>query len=258
MSLHDAARPPRYDQVMTPHFSDAHRNGSQRIRYVILDLFHTLVSVHGSKPETHTLLGVEYDVYRAALFGDAADRLTGRAADPVAVVADLARKSGSSVSPETYEEIAAARLARFRRASLNVLPEILDALARIRHAGIVLALISNADVTEVAGWYESPLSAFFSEVLMSCWVGLAKPDPGIYEECIRRLGATPDEAIFVGDGGSNEFSGAAQCSIQTVCTTEFISRSSPQIVPERQAAADTWVSSISELADVLTAQRHVC
>ncbi len=43
-----------------------------------------------------------------------------------------------------------------------------------------------------------------------------KPAASIYDEALRRLGVSAAETLFVGDGGSNELSGASAVGMKAV------------------------------------------
>ena len=218
--------------------------------YMIFDLFHTLSTlVHAGVggPNLFELLGVSRERVNDALFVGSEARLTGRISDPAEVIADIARRCGVNPTREQCASAAAQRGRRFAESLRNVSPHILSTLDCLRDAGRRLALISNADVTEASGWEDSPLASRFDVALLSYRVGLAKPDPEIYHLCMRQLGATPDECVFVGDGGSNEFEGARRAGIPSICTTEFTRDIFPKRVDAHSAQADCVVAALFEL-----------
>jgi putative hydrolase of the HAD superfamily len=61
---------------------------------------------------------------------------------------------------------------------------------------------------------ERPLERWFDVVVVSCEVGVAKPDPRIYQICLSRLGVEPNHALFVDDRLEN-IDAAARLGIQT-------------------------------------------
>lgn len=224
-------------------------------RFVIFDLFHTLSTIwHASVqgPDTSELLGVDRETYLRAVFDNSVRRLTGEIDDPVEVVRDIAEASGSTVPSSEFERIARIREHRFAESLRRVAPSTLSALDSLRANGKTLALISNADVIEAAGWDESPLSDRFGVAVFSCFVGMAKPDLEIFQYCLDALGTAAENAVFVGDGGSNEFTGARALGIPTVCTVEFIRDTWPDKVEKRKSQADLSVESLEELAAALT------
>jgi len=50
---------------------------------------------------------------------------------------------------------------------------------------------------------DHPLEAHFHAVIVSCEVGLSKPDPRIYRLCLERLGLRGPETLFVDDRADN-------------------------------------------------------
>jgi putative hydrolase of the HAD superfamily len=74
-------------------------------------------------------------------------------------------------------------------------------LARsFRERGGRTALLSNG-VPEIMARVRADrhLSEWFDVVMVSCEVGLAKPDPRIYRRCLEQLRIAPEEALFVDD-----------------------------------------------------------
>jgi len=65
---------------------------------------------------------------------------------------------------------------------------------------------------------DQPLEEMFDAVIVSCEVGLAKPDPAIYHLTLERMGATPAEALFVDDRVVNT-SAAEGIGIRTLTFT---------------------------------------
>jgi putative hydrolase of the HAD superfamily len=61
---------------------------------------------------------------------------------------------------------------------------------------------------------ERPLERWFDVVVVSCEVGVAKPDPLIYQICLLRLGVEPNHALFVDDRLEN-IDAAARLGIRT-------------------------------------------
>lgn len=74
----------------------------------------------------------------------------------------------------------------------------------------------------------SKRSFWLDDEVLSYSVGLAKPDVRIYELACERLGVSPQEAAFVGDGGSKELEGAGQRDLSLfrphgTCRLRFVS-----------------------------------
>jgi putative hydrolase of the HAD superfamily len=76
--------------------------------------------------------------------------------------------------------------------------DLLACLRRIR-GRLKTAIISNAWPHLRARLSEAGIAGLVDEVVLSCEAGWAKPDPRIYAEALRRLGAGPQEALFIDD-----------------------------------------------------------
>jgi len=218
---------------------------------ILFDLFHTLVSFKfGDIPGryTHEILGIDRGIWDDALFNRSEDRLRGNMIDAVEIITDLALMLKPDLDKSLIAEAALHRTDRFRRCLKAARPEILDVLKSLRSAGIKIGLVSNADFPERAGWDESPLAELFDVAIFSCDVGFIKPEPKIYLTCLDKLGVEPQNAIFVGDGGSSELMGAKQVGMTTVLTTQIIASRFPGEIEKRKEYADYIVSDLRELS----------
>ena len=86
-------------------------------------------------------------------------------------------------------------------AATVVRPAMLDAIARIRAQGLLVAVITNNWITEDGG--TDALRDHFDVFIESAVVGVRKPDPVIFHLACDRAGITPAEAIFLDDIGAN-------------------------------------------------------
>lgn len=102
------------------------------------------------------------------------------------------------------------------RRSLVPLEGAVETLDALRAAGLRLGLISNCSSEVGELWDDSPFAGRFDAVVLSADVGLKKPDPRIFQLTLDRLGAEPDEAVFVGDGESDELPGAQAVGMRAV------------------------------------------
>lgn len=88
--------------------------------------------------------------------------------------------------------------------------------ASFRTAGGLTALLSNSGPEVMARVRaDHPLEARFDAVVISCEVGLAKPDPRVFQLCLERLGLSAGEALFVDDRVDN-VEGAARVGLATL------------------------------------------
>ena len=93
---------------------------------------------------------------------------------------------------------------------LTLNPRTLPALAEFAtDAGVRLALLSNAPEPLAAAIDRSGWSAGFDRRFYSCRLGLAKPDPAVYEAVLDDLGTTPQSVLFIDDRAENVLAAAA-------------------------------------------------
>jgi putative hydrolase of the HAD superfamily len=105
----------------------------------------------------------------------------------------------------------------FTRETLVPREGAIETLDELQRRGFKRGVISvcSSDVEEV--WDETELAPHVDDVVLSCTVGLSKPDPRIYELACERLEVTPDECVFVGDGANDELAGAQRVGMRAVC-----------------------------------------
>jgi putative hydrolase of the HAD superfamily len=94
--------------------------------------------------------------------------------------------------------------------------EVWTLAAEFRRSGGRTAFLSNSGpevMARVRG--DRALEVRFDAVVISCEVGLSKPDPRIYQLCLDRLGLAARETLFVDDRADN-VEGAARVGLRTV------------------------------------------
>jgi putative hydrolase of the HAD superfamily len=218
---------------------------------VVFDLFHTLTSVEsvlgGGQPMTCEILGVSHEDWDEQLLVHSRDRLAGLKTDPYSIIRDMAHAIDPAIPEERIRMATESRMARHLEALRNIPQENLAVLRRLKSQGKLLALLSNADVLEVATWHETQAAQLFDATVISCRVGMVKPERGIYDLCMRELGVTADEAVFVGDGGSDELLGAKDAGMTTVMVTGVMQELWPDRVTARLHQADYVIERLSEL-----------
>jgi putative hydrolase of the HAD superfamily len=152
----------------------------------------------------------------------------------------------TTISEVTIAKAVKNRVERFAGALSNVPQETLNVLGILRRRGKKIGLIGNADVMEIAAWGRSPLAPLFDTVVFSCQLGRVKPEREIYEACMAELQVSPNECVFVGDGGMRELEGARQPGIITVMITGIIKEIWPDKIEERKKHADFVIEKLAE------------
>jgi putative hydrolase of the HAD superfamily len=159
---------------------------------VILDLGNVLV-FHDDRLllENLAALGPRTpEAVRAALAGVWEPCNRGRLAGP-ALRDAVATAAGASFDDDAFAAVWSSHF----RVHHEVLPLVEGLLGRVK-----LLLLSNTNATHVA-WVRGqlPLLDRFDDLVLSYELGLAKPDPAIFVEAIRRAGTAPERTAFFDD-----------------------------------------------------------
>ncbi len=217
---------------------------------LIFDLFHTLTALESTwsgGPTTSQMLGIDIEAWDAQLHESSRDRLTGQVTDPVKIVRRMAHAVDPAIPLDLIERATRNRIERFEGALVRAPEATRTTLATLKKMGKSIAVCSNADVMEIAGWSKSPIAHLFDVVVFSCQVGCVKPEREIYDICLRRLGVSAEDCLFVGDGGSHELEGARAVGLTTVMIAGIIREIWPERIDERKRFADYSIETLDEL-----------
>lgn len=119
-------------------------------------------------------------------------------------------------------------------------------LGYITKKGIKTALVTNGPTVFQKNKLETlKISDSFDAVVISEEVGLNKPDSAIFELALAKVGAKPDEAIFVGDNPVNDIFGAHNCGIKTLWIRNGVDW------PEEDFSPDYTADGIEKLFEIL-------
>jgi putative hydrolase of the HAD superfamily len=101
--------------------------------------------------------------------------------------------------------------------SLELRPYVKKLLSKVS-TEYKLGLVSNFTYTPViyAGIRKLGINQFFNAILVSEEVGWRKPNIKIFEETLRRLDATVEETVYVGDSPLEDIKGAKTVGMKTV------------------------------------------
>ena len=218
-------------------------------RAICLDLFHTLVDVAAapgaSGSYTADILGVDRAAWNAACFSEL-HPITGPS-EHLDVVQRLAHSIDPTISMERIAAATRERQRRFEHALLAVEETVLEVLRELRRRGVRLALVSNASSGEVRAWPDSPLAPLFDHAIFSCECGYQKPQPEIYRVALARLGVAAPQALFVGDGGSDEHRGAREVGLTPVLITRHLGGMDAERLARRRAEVAFEIAELGAL-----------
>ena len=135
------------------------------------------------------------------------ERFVGSMGSLVETLRLLARRCGGEPTADALE-LAAARRLELTSELLDADAGTLAALDDLRAAGLRLGLVSDSSVEVPTVWPDCPLARRFDATAFSCLLGLRKPAREMYLSVTRRLGVTPAQCLYVGDGDSRELAAA--------------------------------------------------
>ena len=145
-------------------------------------------------------------------------------------------------------QLEAAATIRFNYTQKSLVPKnsVIDTLVSIKKQGHKLGLISDCSSEVPLIWKETLFSTLFDTTIFSCEAGIKKPDVGIYRLACEKLAVSPSQCLYVGDGGSNELSGAQSAGMVPLLICD------PNEFDAHRIDAHSWSGNIIErMAEVL-------
>jgi putative hydrolase of the HAD superfamily len=130
---------------------------------------------------------------------------------------DLALEELGIVRPHLVADL--VKLYRGHSPSLQLYPDARRTLDRLSTQGLKLGLITDGDPTAQRHKARALGLERWLAYLGFTWEEgpeQQKPDPRVYQRALQALQATPEEAVYVGDNPTKDFSGARQVGLFTV------------------------------------------
>jgi len=95
-------------------------------------------------------------------------------------------------------------------------PHATELLSYLKTENYKTGLISDCGVETPKIFNNMPFAPLIDVTIFSCLVGMQKPDPRIYQLTTERLAVKPEDCLYIGDGDSNELTGALQAGMHPV------------------------------------------
>jgi putative hydrolase of the HAD superfamily len=148
-------------------------------------------------------------------YGTFSMRCLGDLKSPEENVEYVCRELGIEVGITQVEKAAGVRY-RLTRDTLVPLPGALEMLSSLKKQGIKIGLVSDCSSEVPNIWPDTQFGPLFDISVFSCTEGIKKPDMRIYHLAADKLGVEPEDCLYVGDGSSNEMTGAAAAGMHPV------------------------------------------
>lgn len=101
-------------------------------------------------------------------------------------------------------------------ATRRTVPGALPLLQQL-HGRVRVAIVSNNVLAEQQDKLaQLGLAPYIDELVVAAEVGVAKPEPAIFHEALRRCQCTTDEAVMIGDSWAADIVGASRLSIRAI------------------------------------------
>ena len=136
-----------------------------------------------------------------------------------------------------------------RSAEVHFFPGVAEMLAELRQRGYRTCLISNCNYLTPSVVERLGLPDLLDDVILSCQVGLIKPEVEIYQLGASKLNLDTTDCVFVGDGGDNEMDGARQAGCQIALVTQ--ERGHAFRFPAKNYPRDITLDRIADLLNYL-------
>ena len=227
-----------------------------KFKAVIFDLYGTLVdsvTVAGyeeSMRNTARVLGVPYDDYRRIWYETAHDRNVGVYPTTKAMMEYICQKLEVPVNNEQLE---IARSIRYEFVRKEMMPrtDVVFVLTELRKRGLKTGLISNCSPVTEELWGQTPFPPLFNVTIFSTSAGIRKPDPRIFHLALDRLGVEGKDCMYIGDGDSNELTGAWEMGMHTVMISVDYEKDNTLYVYNRQEWDGPVINSLTEVLTLI-------
>jgi putative hydrolase of the HAD superfamily len=153
-------------------------------------------------------LGVPADLHFATLSSTFTERSTGQCGDMRATMSWVADRCGRHPSDAQLDAACRVRSEIEGGYARMVREDTVDVLRHLRDQGLRVGVVSDCTHELPELWETLPVAPWVDATVFSVVTGCRKPHPSMYTAACTLLGITPSEGVYVGDGGSNELSGA--------------------------------------------------
>ncbi len=126
----------------------------------------------------------------------------------------LLEEAGIEARPELVKGVLGKM--QQQKMKLVLFDDVASTLDNLKRRGLVLGMISNVDSDMSDVFAQLGLTNRLGVIVTSSDAGVGKPDPGIFEEALRRADVRPAEAVYVGDQYQVDIVGARGAGMEGI------------------------------------------
>jgi putative hydrolase of the HAD superfamily len=133
--------------------------------------------------------------------------------------------------------------------------DVSSTIQELDRRGYVLGILANTITeTEIPDWLEQDhLTHYFKTVVLSSKLGIKKPNPEIYWEAARRVGAEPQHCAYVGDNPKRDVVGTRNAGFGMIILLLSAEKLAKE-PPTGDQVPDYIIQHCSELLDIFPAR----
>ncbi len=143
---------------------------------------------------------------------------------------------------------------RATRPKLSLYKEAEDVLKLLKDEGKLIGVITDGNATvqeakvRLLGLFDIIDALVLPDALVvNGETHLTKPNPVVYEECLKKLGAKPEEAVYIGDNPAKDFWGAKKIGMKTIQIVREEGLFMRKEAPSEEYEADESVRDLREI-----------
>ena len=228
-----------------------------KYKAVIFDLFGTLVDNFSLREHEEVIrrmaavLPAPSDGFLQLWLSTFNERATGVFSNPEANIAYICNKLEVQVEDAKIKESARLRF-DYEARSMTPRPDALEILHSLKSRGYKTGMITDCSGEAPAIWKDTPFAPLIDVAVFSCLVGFRKPDPQIYRLATKQLGVEPQFCLYIGDGSSQELTGANGVGMHAVLLSVPYDNSVDTFRIDRDDWNGPVISSLKQVLSLLT------
>lgn len=164
-------------------------------------------------------LGVPVEAYFEVLLSTFTERSTGACGDLRSTMEWVARRCGHVPSEAQLDAACHERRVVEGAYAGMVRHDAVTTLRSLRRRGLRIGVVSDCTHELPELWDGLPVARWVDAAVFSVVIGRRKPHPSLYRAVCEQLGVDTRRVLYVGDGGSNELTGARSVGMTAVRLT---------------------------------------